>query len=77
MLRGYVTALPVEGGFHGSQLLISFVPMTELDRALVFARVVEGMDVLLSLEQDDLLEQVEIVSRRNHAYDPMAARLDR
>jgi cyclophilin family peptidyl-prolyl cis-trans isomerase len=77
MLRGYVTALPVEGGFHGSQLLISFVPMTELEHTLVFARVVEGMDVLLSLEQDDLLEQAEILSRRNHAYDPMAARLDR
>jgi hypothetical protein len=35
------------------------------------------MDVLLKLEQDDLLERVEVISRRNHVYDASAARLDR
>jgi len=79
ILRGYVAALPAAGGvFHGSQFLIALSPLLgEMERTFAFGRVVEGMDVLLSLEQDDTIEKIEVLSQRNHAYDPLAARLDR
>jgi len=43
----------------------------------VFGRVVEGQDVLESLEQDDRLERIEVIHKRNHSYDPLGARYKR
>ena len=79
ILRGYVAVLPAQGGvFHGSQFIIALSPLIgEMERTIAFGRVVEGEDVLLSLEQDDTIEKIEVLSQRNHAYDPLAARLDR
>ncbi|MFI5402671.1 MAG: peptidylprolyl isomerase [Planctomycetota bacterium] len=78
-LSGYLAAMPVgDGTFHGSQFILALAPMIgEMQRTFVFGHVVEGMDVLLKLEQDDILEQVEVVSRRNHGYEASGARVDR
>jgi cyclophilin family peptidyl-prolyl cis-trans isomerase len=63
---------------HGSKLLISMSPLfDQLPQAVVFGRVVEGMDVALKLEQGDLLEQVKILSQRNHSYDASGTRVAR
>jgi cyclophilin family peptidyl-prolyl cis-trans isomerase len=79
LLSGYLVAQPLaDNTFHGSQFFLTLAPMVgEKERTCSFGRVVEGMDVLLRLEQDDMLERVEIISRRNHAYDPSSARMDR
>ncbi|HEX5136874.1 MAG TPA: peptidylprolyl isomerase [Planctomycetota bacterium] len=79
LLRGYVAALPLDDGtFHGSEFLLSLAPMLgEMPHTFVFGRVVEGMDVLMSIEQDDLVQEVQVLSRRNHGYEASGARIDR
>jgi cyclophilin family peptidyl-prolyl cis-trans isomerase len=79
LLKGYLAALPLEDGtFHGSQFIFALAPMLgEMPHTFVFGRVVEGMDVLLSLEQDDVVQEVQVVSRRNHGYEASGARVDR
>jgi peptidyl-prolyl cis-trans isomerase B (cyclophilin B) len=76
-LTGYLAAMPAKGGVsHGSQFFLALAPVLE-GRPVVFGRVVEGMDALLSLEHDDLLDRIDVISRRNHAYDPADARQER
>ncbi len=79
LLRGYVAALPLEDGtFHGSQFILTLAPMIgEMSHTFVFGRVVEGMDVLLTIEQDDIVQEVVVLSRRNHGYEASGARVDR
>jgi peptidyl-prolyl cis-trans isomerase B (cyclophilin B) len=79
ILRGSLVALAIEGDvLHGSLFYVALSPLAgDTGRNCVFGKVVEGMDVVYSLEQDDTLEKVEVLSRRNHAYEPLAARLDR
>jgi cyclophilin family peptidyl-prolyl cis-trans isomerase len=79
LLRGYVAALPLEDGtFHGSQFIITLAPMIgEMAHTFVFGRVVEGMDVLFTIEQDDIVQEVTVLSRRNHGYEASGARVDR
>lgn len=79
LLRGYVAALPLEDGtFHGSQFIITLAPMIgEMAHTFVLGRVVEGMDVLLTIEQDDIVQEVVVLSRRNHGYEASGARVDR
>ena len=53
-------------------------PLLERGRQVaVFGRVVEGQDVLESLEQDDRLERIEVIHKRNHLYDAVSARYER
>ena len=79
LLRGYLATVPIEdGAFHGSQFVLSLAPLLDMGRtAAVFGRVVEGQDVLESLEQDDRLERIEVIHKRNHSYDPLGARYKR
>jgi len=79
LLRGYLATVPIEGGaFHGSHFMLSLAPLLEEGRqAAVFGRVVEGQDVLESLEQDDRLERIEVIHKRNHPYDAQGARYKR
>jgi len=79
ILRGYLTTLPLaDETVHGSMIVISLVPLLSgVPGTDVFGRVVEGMDVLLSLEQDDVLDHVEVLSRRNHQYDATEVRIAR
>jgi cyclophilin family peptidyl-prolyl cis-trans isomerase len=79
LLRGYVAALPLEDGtFHGSNFMLTLAPLIgEMPHTFVFGRVVEGMDVLLAIEQDDIVQEVQVLSRRNHGYEASGARVDR
>jgi cyclophilin family peptidyl-prolyl cis-trans isomerase len=61
----------------GSQFFITHLPTPHLDADVapesvhtVFGRVVEGMDVVLDLEQDDVIESATVVRKRNHDYTP-------
>ena len=70
--------MPIEGsGFHGSQFVIATVPlMRESEKVCVFGRVVNGLELAETLEQDDRIERIEVLYKRNHPYDPLAARLE-
>jgi peptidyl-prolyl cis-trans isomerase B (cyclophilin B) len=75
-LRGYMATVPVEGGvFHGSQFVLAVAPVLD-PKVAVFGRVVEGLEVLDSVEQDDRLERIEVISKRNHAYDALGTRYE-
>lgn len=79
LLRGYLATVEVEGGaYHGSEFMLALTPLLERGRKVaVFGRVVEGLDVLESLEQDDRLERIEVIHKRNHLYDAVSARYER
>jgi cyclophilin family peptidyl-prolyl cis-trans isomerase len=62
----------------GSQFFITHLPTPHLDQEVnpqsvhtVFGRVVEGLDVVRSLEVDEPIEKVEVVRKRNHEYKPV------
>jgi peptidyl-prolyl cis-trans isomerase B (cyclophilin B) len=76
LLRGYLATVPVgRDAFHGSRFMLSLAPLLATGRdAAVFGRVVEGLDVLESLEQDDRLERIEVIHKRNHSYDAEGSR---
>jgi len=79
-LRGYLATVPAgpETVCHGSQAAFALAPrLRATQRVDVFGRVVEGLDVLESIEQDDALLRIEVLHRRNHPYDPIKARLQR
>jgi peptidyl-prolyl cis-trans isomerase B (cyclophilin B) len=78
-MRGYLATVPTEDGvFHGSQFAMALSAFVRESRyAAVFGRVVEGLDVLESLEQDDRLERIEVLFRRNHSYDCFDSRYRR
>jgi len=76
LLRGRLVTVPAQGGaFHGSAFFISTVPLPMETAVVVFGRVVEGMDVVDRLEQDDRIERIEMISKRNHVYDASSSRL--
>lgn len=62
----------------GAQFFLTHLPTPHLDREerpesvhTVFGRVVEGMDVVASLQQADQIESATVVRKRNHEYKPM------
>jgi len=75
-LRGYLATVPAQGNaYHGSQFLITVAPMMrEQSKLTVFGRVIQGQEVVESLEQNDRLERIEVLFRRNHTYDALGAR---
>ncbi|MEM8884806.1 MAG: peptidylprolyl isomerase, partial [Planctomycetota bacterium] len=76
-LRGRLVPIPVsEQANHGSQFAITLAPVVASAKRLpAFGRVTKGMDVVLRLAQNDRLERVEIIRKRNHRYDANAYRL--
>ncbi len=60
----------------GSQFFITHVPTFHLDEPFapaphtVFGRVVEGMDVVLAIKKDDVIQSATVVRKRNHEYKP-------
>lgn len=77
MFRGTLAMVPAEGGvLHGSEFSIAISPHLREEQSLgIFGRVIAGMEVVDSLEQDDKLLSIEVLERRNHAYDPQSARI--
>jgi len=76
-LRGALATVPVEGNaFHGSQFMITVAPlMRDTGKVVVFGRVLEGQEVVDSLEEGDVLLKIAVLTRRNHAYDALMHRL--
>lgn len=61
----------------GSQFFITHLPTPHLDREIapssvhtVFGRVVEGLDVVRSLEKDDTIVSATVIRKRDHEYVP-------
>jgi cyclophilin family peptidyl-prolyl cis-trans isomerase len=55
----------------GCRFYITLKPTPERDKtSTVFGRVVDGMDVLRSIEEGDLLETMSVLRRRDHEYEP-------
>ena len=77
LLPGYLaTALRGQGLYHGSQFAIALSPLlAEGLKVAVFGRVTKGMDVVRSLEFEDRIERIEVISKRDHDYDAVACRL--
>jgi len=77
-LRGTLATVVVqESVSHGSQFVIATAPLLHegAKGVTVFGRVVEGLDVLDRIEQDDRIDRIEILLKRNHAYDPLDSRI--
>lgn len=61
----------------GSQFFITHLPTPHLDQPIakdahtVFGRVIEGMDVVLSLKANDELQTAKVIRKRNHEYTPV------
>ena len=80
LMRGYLATVPTgeKGVFHGSQFAFALTPLMGASRhTTVFGRVVEGQDVLDSLEQDDRLERIEVLFKRSHSYEGDGSRYQR
>jgi cyclophilin family peptidyl-prolyl cis-trans isomerase len=60
----------------GSQFFITHMPTPHLDKGIapephtVFGRVVEGLNVALSLKVNDELQSATVIRKRNHDYVP-------
>ena len=64
----------------GSQFFLTHLPTPHLDKDVavaqgrpahtVFGRVVEGMDVVLSLRVSDEIVAAKVLNKRNHDYVP-------
>jgi cyclophilin family peptidyl-prolyl cis-trans isomerase len=55
----------------GSQFYLTHAPTPWLNgRHTVFGRVLEGMDVVRRIKQNDVIESITIVRKREHAYVP-------
>ncbi|MEZ6066222.1 MAG: peptidylprolyl isomerase [Planctomycetaceae bacterium] len=62
----------------GGQFFLTHLPTPHLDREIrpesvhtVFGRVIEGMDVVWSLEQGDEIKQATVLRKRGHEYTPV------
>ncbi len=73
VLRGRLAMVPVQKGvLHGSQFMITVAPiLLDQEDAEVFGRVLEGQEVVDSLEQDDVLLKIVVVRQRRHRYEPL------
>lgn len=61
----------------GSQFFITHLPTRHLNpnndtpyNHTVFGRVVEGLDVVRSIEKDDVIEKATVIRKRDHEYKP-------
>lgn len=55
----------------GSQFFICFGPTGHLNGVhTAFGRVIEGMDVLLSTQQQDVIQSMKVLRKRDHEYKP-------
>ena len=62
----------------GSQFFVTHLPTSHLNTNTeqkrghtVFGRVIEGLDIVRSIQQGDLLDQATVVRKRDHEYKPV------
>jgi len=66
-------------GLHtaGSQFFMTHAPPAHLNgKHTVFGRVMSGLDVVRSIEPNDLVETVTVLRKRDHVYEPQTLPLD-
>jgi len=55
---------------NGSQFFLNHVPTDHLNGLhTVFGRILEGLDVARSLEANDVIETINVLRKRDHAYE--------
>lgn len=55
----------------GCQFFLTVTPTPHLDgKHTVFGRVLEGLDIVRSLQQDDVIQLVTVIRKRDHEYVP-------
>ncbi len=61
----------------GSQFFLTHAPPAHLNgKHTVFGRVMSGLDVVRSIEPDDLVETVTVLRKRDHVYEPQTLPMD-
>ena len=56
-------------GTNGSQFFITHGPTPHLDgKHTVFGKVTEGLEVVNEIRQDDVMEKVLVLQKRDHVY---------
>jgi peptidyl-prolyl cis-trans isomerase B (cyclophilin B) len=57
-------------GTNGSQFFITHGPTPHLDgKHTVFGKVTEGLEVVNEIKQDDVMEKVLVLQKRDHVYE--------
>tara|TARA_Y100001949_G_scaffold139863_1_gene121792 strand:+ start:27 stop:230 length:204 start_codon:yes stop_codon:yes gene_type:complete len=57
-------------GTNGSQFFITHGPTPHLDgKHTVFGKVIEGLEVVNEIKQDDVMEKVLVLQKRDHVYE--------
>ena len=61
----------------GSQFFLTHAPPAHLNgKHTVFGRVMSGLDVVRSIEPNDLVETVTVLRKRDHVYEPQTLPMD-
>ncbi|MCD4656932.1 MAG: peptidylprolyl isomerase [Planctomycetes bacterium] len=62
----------------GSQFFITHSPTPHLDGVhTVFGKVIEGIDFVDAIQQGDVIEKTEVISKREHEYIPVKNKFNR
>lgn len=69
--RGVISMANAGPNTNGSQFFITYVPCDWLDgKHTVFGRVIDGMWVVDKIKENDKIEEIVVLKKRDHVYEP-------